>query len=149
MAHCLTGLLVETKKITYKNAYTQWWLRDWKEHALISFLSMWNACGLEKKKSVDKSLVWNLALCVCAQLLSCVLLFAVPWTVACQATLSLGFSRQEYWSRWSFPSPGDLPDPEMKLVSPVLAGGFFTTEPPGKPETYLYLLLIIQSWLSS
>ena len=44
------------------------------------------------------------------QLLSCVLLFATPWTVACQAPLSMGFSRQEYWSALLFPSPGDLRD---------------------------------------
>ena len=42
------------------------------------------------------------------QLLSCVLLFATPWTVACQAPLSMGFSRQEYWSALPFPSSGDL-----------------------------------------
>ena len=49
-----------------------------------------------------------------------------PWTVACQAPLSMGFPRQEYWSGLSFPSPGDLPDPGMESVSPALAGGFFT-----------------------
>jgi len=58
--------------------------------------------------------------------------FATPWTVFRQAPLSMGFSRQEYWSRWSFPSPGNLLNPGIKLVSPALAGGFFTTEPPGK-----------------
>ena len=42
------------------------------------------------------------------------------------------FSRQEYWSGVSFPTPGDLPHPGIELVSPTLAGGFFTTEPPGK-----------------
>ena len=48
----------------------------------------------------------------------------------------MGFSRQEHWSGLSFPSPGDLPDPwiePMSHVSPALAGGFFTTEPPEKP----------------
>ena len=62
--------------------------------------------------------------------------FATPWTVAHQAPLSMGFSRQEYWSGLSFPPPGDLPDPGMEptsLMCPALAGGFFTTEPPGKP----------------
>ena len=59
-----------------------------------------------------------------------------PWTVALQAPPSMGFSRQEYWGRLSFPSPGDLPDPGIKPAfpaTPALAGGFFTTEPPGKP----------------
>ena len=45
----------------------------------------------------------------------------------------MGFSRQEYWSGLPFPSPGDLPDPGTEPRSPALAGGFFTTEPPGKP----------------
>ena len=55
------------------------------------------------------------------------------WIVAHQASLSMGFSRQEHWSGLSFPSPGDLPDPEIEPTSPALADGFFTTEPPGKP----------------
>ena len=61
-------------------------------------------------------------------LLSCVRLFATPWTVAHQAPLSMGFSRQRYWSGISFPSPGDLPNPGMEpacLKSPALAGGLF------------------------
>ena len=61
---------------------------------------------------------------------------AIPWTVACQAPLSMGFSRQEQWSGLPYPSPGDLPDPgtEPKSpASPALAGGFFTAEQPGKP----------------
>ena len=56
--------------------------------------------------------------------------FATPWSVAYQASLSLGFSWQEYWSRLPFPPPGDLPDPRIKrasLMSPALAGGFFAT----------------------
>ena len=55
-----------------------------------------------------------------------------PWTVACQAPLSMGFSRQEYWSGLLFPSPGNLPNPGIDPVSFAMAGGFFTTEPPGK-----------------
>ena len=49
-----------------------------------------------------------------------------PWTVARQAPLSVGFSRQEYWRGLPFPLPGDLPEPGIKSVSPALAGGFFT-----------------------
>ena len=64
--------------------------------------------------------------------------FVTPWTVAGQTPLSMEFSRQEYWSRLPFPSPGDLPDPEIKPVSPALGGRFFTTEPPGKPVTVLF-----------
>ena len=63
-----------------------------------------------------------------------------PWTVAHQAPLSIGFSRQEYWSGLACLSPGDFPDPGTEPESPVWAGGFFTTEPPGKP--YMTLLLL-------
>ena len=62
--------------------------------------------------------------------------FATPRTVALQAPLPMGFSRQEYWSGLPFPAPGDLPNPGIEpttSVSTALAGGFFTTEPPGKP----------------
>ena len=51
--------------------------------------------------------------------LSCVQLFATPWTVARQAPLSMEFSRQEYWSGLPFPSPGDVPDPGTELASSV------------------------------
>ena len=71
------------------------------------------------------------------QSLSSIRLFETPWTVAHQGPLSVGFSRQEYWSGLSFPSPGDLPHPGIEptsLMSPALAGSFFTTEPPGKPN---------------
>jgi len=56
-------------------------------------------------------LIWLVCTCV----LSHVRLFATPWTIAYQAPLSLGFSRQEYWSGLSFPSPGDVPDPGIEL----------------------------------
>ena len=62
-------------------------------------------------------------------------LFVTPWTVVCQAPLSTGLPRQEYWSELPFPPPGDLPDPWIEPLSPPLAGGFFTTtaawEAPG------------------
>ena len=66
-------------------------------------------------------------------MLSCfshVQLLATLWTVAHQAPLSMGFSRQEHWSGLPCPPPGDLPDPGIEpttLISPALAGGFFTT----------------------
>ena len=63
-------------------------------------------------------------------------LFVTPWTyVAYEAPLSMETSRQDYWSGLPFPTPGDFPDPGIKptsLVSPALAGRFFTTAPPGK-----------------
>ena len=65
-------------------------------------------------------------------MLSCVQLFVTPWTVACQAPLSMGFSRQEYWSGLPFPPPRDLPDPGIKplsLVSPALQVDSLPLEP--------------------
>ena len=61
----------------------------------------------------------------------------IPWTVACQAPLSMGFSRQEHWSGLPFPTPGDLPDPGIEPGSPAstLAGPLFTTAPPEKPRS--------------
>ena len=67
---------------------------------------------------------------------SCAWLFATLWTIARQAPLSMWFSRQKHWSRLPFPSPGYLPNPEIDpafLMSPALAGVFFTAEPLGKP----------------
>ena len=70
----------------------------------------------------------------CAQLLSHVSFFVIPWTVAQKASLSIEFCKQEYWSRLLYPTPGDLPDPGTEPTSPALAGRFFTTEPLGKPS---------------
>ena len=65
--------------------------------------------------------------------LSRVRLFATPWTnVAHQAPPSMGFSRQEYWSGLSFPSPGDLPDPRIKPGSPALQADPLPSEAPGR-----------------
>ena len=87
---------------------------------------------------------------VCAMLccFSRVRLFATLWTVACQAPLSMGFSRKELWSGLPCPLPGDLPDPGIEpasLMSPELAAGFFTTS-----ATYFsYLILQHSSQASS
>ena len=88
------------------------------------------------------------------QLLSHVTLFVTPWTVVCQAPLSMAFSRQEYWSGLPFPAPGDIPDPGIKhssALSPDLAGGFFITVPPGKPIAVVggqcLLSLSMAKWL--
>ena len=76
----------------------------------------------------------NICICIievlCAQLFSHLQLFPTTRPVACQTDLSMAFSRQEYWSGWPFRTPGELPDPgiePMSLVSPALAGRFFTT----------------------
>ena len=70
---------------------------------------------------------------------SCVHLFATSWTVACQAPLSMGFSRQEYWNGLPCPPLGDLPNPGIEpayLMSPALAGGFFTTNVTWEAQEY-------------
>ena len=66
------------------------------------------------------------------KLLSHFRLFATPWTVAYQASLSMGFSRQEYWNGLPFPSLGDLPDPGIEPRSPTLQADSLPSEPPGK-----------------
>ena len=65
---------------------------------------------------------------------------AAPGTVACQGPLSMGFSRPEYWSELPFPSPGDLPDPEIEPGSPALPADFLPTELQGKARTQLKFL---------
>ena len=69
--------------------------------------------------------------------LSHVQLFATPRTVAYQASPSMEFSRQEYWSGLPFPSPGHLPDPGIEPGSPALEADALTSEPPGKPDQIL------------
>ena len=66
-------------------------------------------------------------------MLSCIQLFETPWTVACQAPLSTGFTRQKSWSGLPFPPPGDLPNPGIKLQSPTLQSDSLPPELPRKP----------------
>ena len=80
--------------------------------------------------------------CVCC----CVGLFVTPQTVAHQASLSMGFSRQEHWSGLPFLSPGDLPDPGIKLASltsHALAGGSFTTSIPQESLWYFVVVVVV------
>ena len=93
----------------------------------------------------------TVCVCVCVCTLSCfscVWLFATLWTIACQAPLSMGFSRQERWTGLPCPPPGDLPDPGIKpgpLVSPALTGRFFTTSAAWEAPLAVYVCLI-QLW---
>ena len=95
-------------------------------------------------------MLWNMPPVVFCSVksLSRVRLFATPWTVAHQACLSMGFSRQDYWSGVPFPSPGDLPDPGIEPGSPTLQADALTSEPPGKPQEYALVchLLVVGSW---
>ena len=105
----------------------------------------------EKKSQKITLAKWKIHIShVCV--LSHVGLFATPWTVTCQAPLSMGFFRQEYWNGLPFPSPGNLPDAGIEPISPVLVGGFFTTEPLGKPTYTRYLaqnrFSILAEWIN-
>ena len=72
--------------------------------------------------------------------LSHVRLFATPWTLAYHAPLSIGFSRQEYWSGLPFPSPGDRPNPGIESRSPTLQVDSLLSEPPGKPIKVIFYI---------
>ena len=72
-----------------------------------------------------------------SQLLSCVQIFVTPWTVACQVTLSMEFSRQEFWNGLPFPSPRDLPDPGNKPGSPAMQAVSLPFELSRKPDNFL------------
>ena len=74
------------------------------------------------------------------------LTLATPWAVPQQAPQSVGFPRQEYWSRLPFPSPGNLHDPGIEPGSPALAGGFFTHELLGRPITMRDGKVVTQGW---
>ena len=93
---------------------------DWSDHIVLCLFLVFFPQLIFKHN-------WDDAVLCCAKLLqSCPTL----WTVACQAPLSMGFSKQEYWDGLSFPPPGNLPDPGIQpasLKSLTLAGEFFTT----------------------
>ena len=84
------------------------------------------------------TLLW----CAVLRCFSHVQLFSTPWTVAFQALMSMGFSRQEYWSELPFPSPGDLPHPGFEPGSRALQADSLPTEPPGKPRPYCTLFCL-------
>ena len=101
----------------------------WKEVDPLQKL-LWKKARLSDPKSVCYSL-------------SHVRLSATPWTVACQARLSMKFSRQEYWSGLPFPSPGDLPNPGIKPRSPALQADALTPELLVKPRVELKCLEVV------
>ena len=136
------GLTLVSTKWRFQGIIVYWYKRSlcnskgWEKESrgLFSFTRRMSNLPIKGPQDLDQCLAQ-----VCA--LSCVWLFVTPQTVACQTPLSMGFSRQKYWSVLPFPTPGDLPDPENEpksLESPqeiqsALAGRFFTPVPPGKP----------------
>ena len=81
------------------------------------------------------------------KLFSHVQLFATPWTVAYQAPPSMGFSRQGFWSGLPFPSPGDLPDPGIKLGPPTLQADALPSKPQGSPGTAKALVIYREGYI--
>ena len=107
------------------------------------FIGEWYLRELSKSKSSGRAGHSDLAVCVHTQSLSRVQLLVIPWTVAHEAPVYLGFSRPEFQSGWPFPTPGDLPDSGIEPVSPASlasAGRFFTTMPPRKPSVLVIFL---------
>ena len=114
------------------------WLSDWT--TTNTDTNSWNVCYIfrsyishnyqthDKTERIFMTLVWLDCFKVKVKSLSCVRLFATPWTVAHQAPPSMGFSRQEYWSGLPFPSPGDLPNPGIEPRSCALQEDALTSE---------------------
>ena len=104
----------------------QSWDQMWRgKTELMLGAPCWRGCGirLAPRKEREK---------VKVKLLSCVPLFGTPWTVAYQASPSMGFSRQEYQNVFPFPFPGDLPDPGIEPASPAPQAEALPSELPGK-----------------
>ena len=80
-------------------------------------------------------------ICGCGLLTKPCPTLVTPWTVAHQASLSIGLSKQQYWNALPFLSPGDLPEPRIETGSPVLQADSLPTEPPGKPKIIIYYML--------
>ena len=95
----------------------------------------WNRRVLKQFESRD----YHIYVRVYAHLLSCVRLFAIPWTIVCQAPLSIGFSWWEYWSGLSFPTPGGLSDPGIEPMSPV--SPYWQAD--SLPLNHIYLFIFI------
>ena len=130
------------------------WRRSMKTNLdhlpLFSGFHWWDLRILSlKAASAHQSISGQGAQCVSAQLLQSSLTLCNPRISACQAPLSMGFPRQEYCCGLPFPSPGDLPYSGIESMSPMfpaMAGGFFTTEPPGNPYSSIKLLRHADPW---
>ena len=154
----LQARILEWVAIPFSREYS--WLRDWAQFSCVAdrFFTIWatrevhHAVALSWGLGLGSSEVLfthmsstsgvGLSVLLCAQSLNRIWL-----VVAHQASLSMDFSRQEYWSGLSFPSPGDLSYPGIKPMSlafPALAGGFFTTVPPG--NTWVIANCASQTW---
>ena len=111
-----------------------WGISHWDFHSAFSTM-----IALLTQTMIHEVRFTSVVRCMHAKLLSHVWLFVTPWTVACQASLSMGFSRQEYWSGSPCPPPGDFPDPGIEPRSPAWQMDSLTLIPPGKPSIVKYL----------
>ena len=107
------------------------WVNDW----WLNWKKMYTLIYLVVNGTEPRCCDYTLACFVLKVKVKVKSLFATPWTVAYQASLSMGFSRQEYWSGWPFPSPGDLPNPGIEPGSPSLQADALPSEPPGMLKT--------------
>ena len=97
---------------------------------------MKNSMEATEKPKITIIVCVCVCVCVCVHVLTASVMsnsYVTTWTVACQAPLSMEFSRQEYWSRLPFPSPGALPNPGIEPGSPALQEDSLPYKPPGKP----------------
>ena len=153
--HAVPGCVpLRREWVTPKLGYQELGYNGYSPTCLFFFLVTLSSQFLLGKSAGVKLLCYKVyymcvcvCVCVCVRPCVCVshtrthaypvaqLCLSTPWAVAHQAPLSMGFPRQEYWSGVPFLPPGDLPDSGIKPMSPALAGGFFTSEPPGKPQT--------------
>ena len=141
--------------------FNYWWLwwnhfgffykisSSWKNCENTSFASLWSKTPKRNGKEFQRLTLkhWNRENSKESeskrQSLSCVQLFVTPWTGACQDPLSMGFSRQEYWSGLPLSPPGCLPNPGMEPRSPALQADSLLSEPPGKPSSLFFVFFTI------
>ena len=128
------------------------WLDEWEDGTWVIDKGVWHPSKMGVSRAL-KNIVLEPDERKKVKSLSHVQLFATPWTVAYQGPLSMGFSRQQYWSGLPFPSPGDLPDPGIEARFPALRADALPPEPPGKPgcpgfKSQLAHLLAVCPWAS-
>ena len=116
----------------YRKSVNVWPLHSTKRTNLNVSDNSFLKCPTISISKQLKELKFSLKVKVKVKSLSRVRLFTAPWTVAHQAPLSMGFSRQEYWSGWPFPFPGDLPNPGIEPGSLTSQGDALTPELPRK-----------------
>ena len=133
---CLCKALLQV----YQLSFLKQWCWYWKNLLSLSYLKLTLNLRVVSQSSVfTMNIITRLNNCRCLVAKMCPTLLQPCRLSPTRLPLSVGFSRQEYWSVLSFPSPGDLSNSEIEPRTPGLAGRFFTTEPPGKPNLTINL----------